>query len=247
MKKEWFASWFDSAYYHLLYKHRNNEEAKLFIDNIIAFLQLKKNDYVVDIACGKGRHSIMMASHGLNVTGLDLSENSIAFAQQFSSETLQFAVHDMRRISRVNYYDAAFNLFTSFGYFNSVHDNKLAAKAMSASVKQNGFLVIDFLNVPSAKQNIFAKPYEEIIEGDIVFKVERNFTDNKFCKSIQVFENNEMVQQHTEQVNALQLTDFENYFSACGMQLQNVFGNYKLEPNTESSPRLIMVFKKMTT
>jgi 2-polyprenyl-3-methyl-5-hydroxy-6-metoxy-1,4-benzoquinol methylase len=245
MKKEWFASWFDSAYYHTLYKHRNDDEAKIFIDNIVAYLKLSTNDYVIDIACGKGRHSLMLAANGLNVTGVDLSENSIAHAKQFESDALNFAVHDMRNFLCSNYYHAVFNLFTSFGYFSTVDDNKHAAKAMSLAVKPNGYLVIDFLNVPTALKNIQAKAYEEIIEDDVLFKIERKFEDNAFCKHITVYKNEEKVQEYTERVNALVLNDFLAYFEPHHMQLQATFGNYNLEAQAENSPRLIMVFKKI--
>ncbi len=244
MKTEWFASWFDSNYYHQLYKHRNDEEAKLFINNIVAHLQLQQNATVIDVACGKGRHSIMLAEQGLQVTGVDLSANSITYAKQFETKTLQFAVHDMRNVLCSNYYDAVFNLFTSFGYFNTSADNANAARALSIALKPQGFLVIDFLNVPTAMANINNKPLETIVEGAVTFKIARKFENNKFCKQIEVWENNELVQQHIEQVSALVLADFEQYFSPHNMQLQNTFGNYALEPHTAQSPRLIMVFKK---
>ena len=57
---EWFKNWFDSPYYHILYKKRDSIEAKFFIDNLINFLQVPNNSKIIDIACGKGRHSIYL-------------------------------------------------------------------------------------------------------------------------------------------------------------------------------------------
>ncbi len=244
MKNEWFASWFDSHYYHLLYKHRNDAEAKLFIDNLVAHLQLKPGNTVADIACGKGRHALLLANHGLLTLGVDLSPNSIEHAQQYSNQNLEFAVHDMRKTLRINYFDAVFNMFTSFGYFKTEADNVLAAKSLSASVKPGGFLVIDFLNVPSATKNVLANSYEEKTEEQILFKISRELIDKQFCKTIEIHENNNLVQTHTERVNALELSDFEKYFLPNNMQLVQTFGNYKLEPLQVESPRLIMIFKK---
>ena len=53
----WFTNWFDSPYYHILYKNRDEKEAQVFIDNLIEKLQLKKSSKLIDIACGKGRHA----------------------------------------------------------------------------------------------------------------------------------------------------------------------------------------------
>ena len=57
-QKEWFASWFDSPYYHLLYQHRDDNEAKQFIGHLTEALDLPQGAKVLDLACGKGRHSI---------------------------------------------------------------------------------------------------------------------------------------------------------------------------------------------
>ena len=59
---KWFESWFDTEYYHLLYKHRNYDEARVFIEKLVQFLSLKDGDRVVDIGCGKGRHAMVLAN-----------------------------------------------------------------------------------------------------------------------------------------------------------------------------------------
>ena len=74
----WFANWFDSSYYHILYKNRDEKEAELFIDNLVQHLQIPQGSTLIDIACGKGRHATYFNSLGLDVIGIDLSPNSIA-------------------------------------------------------------------------------------------------------------------------------------------------------------------------
>ena len=76
----WFESWFDTPYYHILYKERNEEEAQLLIDNLTQYLNLPDDAKILDLACGKGRHSIYLNSLGYQVVGADLSENSIYLA-----------------------------------------------------------------------------------------------------------------------------------------------------------------------
>ncbi|MFM9005057.1 MAG: class I SAM-dependent methyltransferase, partial [Flavobacteriales bacterium] len=115
-QKEWFASWFDSPYYHLLYQHRDDNEAKQFIGHLIEVLHLPQGAKVLDLACGKGRHSITLAQMGYNVTGADLAANSIASAEQSSAalpfNDLRFLVHDMRQPIPGATFKAVFNLFT---------------------------------------------------------------------------------------------------------------------------------------
>ena len=126
----WFKDWFNSPYYHLLYQNRDESEASRFIERLLEHLHPPKNARMLDIACGKGRHALQLASKGYDVTGIDLSPESIKFAEQFSHEKLQFFVHDMRRPFWIRYFNYAFNFFTSFGYFETMreHDGRLKPK-----------------------------------------------------------------------------------------------------------------------
>ena len=123
-EKEWYSDWFDSKYYHVLYKNRDNTEAEHFISNLIHFLQPQKEAHILDLACGKGRHSTFLNEMGFRVTGLDLSSNSIQNAIQYENDRLNFAVHDMRNVYSHEEFEYIFNLFTSFGYFNSNVENQ---------------------------------------------------------------------------------------------------------------------------
>ena len=62
--KEWFASWFDTSYYHILHKHRDDTEAHIFMQNLVSFLKIEKDHTLLDLACGKGRHSIYLNELG---------------------------------------------------------------------------------------------------------------------------------------------------------------------------------------
>ncbi|MCB0512464.1 MAG: class I SAM-dependent methyltransferase, partial [Bacteroidetes bacterium] len=77
--KNWFELWFNSPFYHILYKNRDQNEANIFIDNMITKLKM---DYgkILDLACGKGRHAYYLAEKGFDVIGVDLAENSIKYA-----------------------------------------------------------------------------------------------------------------------------------------------------------------------
>jgi len=56
MSKPWFEQWFNTEYYHILYKNRDHKEAENFIDKLYMHFGLK-DEFVCDLACGKGRHS----------------------------------------------------------------------------------------------------------------------------------------------------------------------------------------------
>lgn len=238
--QNWFTSWFDTPYYHILYKDRNYREAQIFMDNLTHYLNLPEKAKVLDLACGKGRHSIYLNQLGFNVLGADLSENSIAEASKNSNETLHFKVHDMREPFEEKF-DAIFNLFTSFGYFESDDDNLTTLKAIKESLSEYGFAVIDFMNVNQVIETLVPEEVKTV-EG-INFKIKRYVRDGHIFKEID-FEDQGQNYHFTEKVKALTLKDFEELMAEAGIFLLDIFGDYKLKKfHKTESERLIMIFK----
>lgn len=238
----WFEDWFNSGYYHILYKHRNCNEAELFIDNLMNFLQPEKEARFLDLACGKGRHAIYLNQKGFNVTGTDLADESIAEASKFENEKLSFFVHDMRKVFRINYFDYVLNLFTSFGYFENEKDDSDTINAIYKALKPNGVFVFDFFNVQKVIANLVDTETKTI--DNIEFKITRHIQNNFIIKNILVTDNGKQF-SFQERVKALTLTDFEKYFVANKLKIVHLFGNYQLEKYNEySSDRLIIIAKK---
>ena len=236
----WFASWFDTPYYHILYKDRDYEEPQQFMDNLTHYLNLPEEAKILDLACGKGRHSIYLNSLGFDVTGSDLSENSIKEASKDANDTLHFKVHDMRD-SFEEKYDAIFNLFTSFGYFENDADNLKTLISIKESLTEYGFAVIDFMNVDFVINNLVPSEIKTV-EG-IDFHIKRYVKDNHIFKEID-FEDKGEKFHFTEKVQALRLADFEAMMEEAGIFLLDVFGDYKLRTFYKNqSERLIMIFK----
>jgi SAM-dependent methyltransferase len=240
-EKEWFAEWFDTTYYHQLYQNRNEEEAVLFISNLLQFLNLPKSSSLLDLACGKGRHSVTLNSFGYKVLGVDLAANSIQAASKFENETLSFATHDMREVIEGKTFDAIFNLFTSFGYFDTHEDNIKTLKAIKESINEYGFGVIDFFNSDFIIENLVAEETKEI--DGITFNIKRFVENKKIIKEIR-FEDKGETYNFTEKVSAFTLSDFESMMEEADIFLLEIFGDYKLRKFYKTqSERLIMIFK----
>ena len=238
--KKWYSSWFDTKYYHILYKNRNDEEAQLFMKHLTNYLNLPENGTILDLACGKGRHSVFLNSMDYTVTGVDLSENSIAYAKQFENENLKFEVHDMRT-PFAQQFDAVFNLFTSFGYFENEQDNLNTLKSIQSSLNETGFGVIDFMNVNVVIDNLV--PSETKTVDNITFHIKRFVKDGFINKEIKFTDEGQDF-CYTESVRALTLQDFEAYFKQVGITLLEVYGDFKLGKfEKNNSNRLILLFK----
>jgi len=242
--RAWFKDWFSSPYYHLLYNHRDDTEATAFIQALISQLQPPPASRMLDVACGKGRHSKALADMGFNVTGIDLSLSSIEEAKEYETENLEFFQHDMRLPFWINYFDYAFNFFTSFGYFKTLREHENAIRTIAGSLHANGTLVMDYLNVHYAEEHL--RKSEEKKVGDIIFKIARWHDDEHFFKQIQVEDNGRRQHLFTEKVAKFSLGDFTDMFAYQGLQIQEVFGDYKFAHyDIRKSPRLIMIVKKI--
>lgn len=237
---QWYASWFDTPYYHILYKDRDHEEAQVFMDNLTNYLNLPEDGKILDLACGKGRHSVYLNSLGYDVTGVDLSENSIVYAKQFENKNLHFEVHDMCKPFNKKF-DAVFNLFTSFGYFEDETDNLKTIQAIQADLNEFGFGVIDFMNSDFVINNLVPED-TKMVEG-IEFHLKRYVKDGYLFKDIS-FEVKREKHQFQEKVKVLTLKDFEMLFDKAEVHLLDVFGDYKLRKfDKNTSERLVMIFK----
>ncbi len=244
MAREWFAAWFDSPYYHMLYQRRDEQEARFFIDQLLQTLALPPGARILDLACGRGRHARYLAEKGFDVTGLDISENSIAYARQFESDHLAFYQHDMRQPFRVNYFDAVLNLFTSFGYFDTDAEHERALRNACAGLKPGGFFLLDFFNAHWVRRHLVRR--EEKIVNDTVFRIKKSIRSGRVYKRVE-FEADGRAYFFRERVRLFELNDFRTMFERVGLHLQQTFGSYDLAPfDPETSERLILIAQKPT-
>jgi 2-polyprenyl-3-methyl-5-hydroxy-6-metoxy-1,4-benzoquinol methylase len=244
-KKGWFSDWFNSSYYHTLYQHRDDTEALQFIHNLIAYLKPMPHATMLDIACGKGRHSKALFDGGFDVTGIDLSPASIEAASAMITNGLTFSCHDMRETFKANYFDYAFNFFTSFGYFDTNDEHQLAITAMAANLKEEGTLVLDYLNVGIVETSSDVDAVTQI--DTFIFHTKKRHDNLFLFKEIRVVDavSNEVLGVFEERVRKYSLNDFTVFMQNAGLEIIETFGNYQLHAyQPELSDRLIMVAKK---
>ena len=239
----WFSSWFDSEYYHLLYNHRNDEEAEQFLKNLSLALPPFNQKTALDLCCGKGRHSRWMANQGLTVTGFDLSPHSIEEAIKTGPSSIRFEVRDMRADLGTEEFDFVFNLFTSFGYFDEPEENALVLEQICDALKPGGYFIHDFLNPLGVLRNLQEK--ETVIRGDTTFEIDRFVDEENFlCKNIR-WEMEGKPMEFTERVYLFTPEDLEAMCDGLFERIE-IFGDYSLNPMDEkTSPRQISIWKKI--
>lgn len=242
---EWYKDWFNSTYYHKLYFDRDEKEANAFILRLLDYLKPPPQSLMLDVACGKGRHSRTLATNGNDVTGIDISVDSIHYAKQFENDRLHFFVHDMRLPFWINYFDFAFNFFTSFGYFATQREHDDAMRTIASSLKPSGLVLFDYLNVHYSEDHLLHNEIKTIDET--TYEIHRWHDDHHFYKRMLVTDPAlKQPLEYTEKVAKFSLGDFTDMLSYQKMQVVEVFGDYNLNAyDIRKTPRMIILAKKL--
>lgn len=235
---QWFEQWFNSPYYHLLYRHRDQGEAGAFIRNLVEVLRPSDNAHFLDLACGSGRHALFLNKLGYRVSGADISSNNIEMAKEYEREGLNFMVHDMRNPLPGGPYDFILNLFTSFGYFEEESDQLKTLQSVKKGLAEKGVLVMDFLNAHKVIRQLVPEE-DQLIDG-VQFKIKRYVQKGWLFKEIDITDGNNRF-HYREEVRVLYDKDFRLLFNAAGLHITNIFGDYELQAyHPDKSDRLIL-------
>ena len=132
--KRWYEDFFDADYL-IRYVHR---DTLVEVDGIEKILHLRKGSKVLDVACGAGRHTTELAKRGYRVTGFDLSKSLLAEARRSARHAgvkPTFVQGDMRHLRFANAFDAAISMFTSFGYFDRVEEDRTVVRGIARALQ----------------------------------------------------------------------------------------------------------------
>ncbi|MEP0861239.1 MAG: class I SAM-dependent methyltransferase [Ignavibacterium sp.] len=245
MKKDWFVEWFNTDEYLNVYKHRNENDAECHIRFLLSKIKLPSNASVLDLACGAGRHSILLAKAGYKVTGVDLSARLLNEARLNSEKEnldIEFIQSDLRQFTASKKFDLVLNLFTSFGYFETDEENFLLFQKAYSLLNPNGYFVLDYFNKNHLEKNLIE--YSEESNENYIIKQERKIVDQRVNKKITIIRNGnskvyfESVKLYESNLLTLKLKEF-------GFEIINLFGDFLGNEFDEiSSPRFIAICKK---
>lgn len=236
MKTEWFESWF-GAEYVALYPHRDEAEAEAAVDLIEANAGPVQVKRVLDLACGAGRHSRVLARRWWTA-GLDLSEILLRLARQEGPTNAVFARGDMRVLPfRDAAFDLVVNLFTSFGYFEDDASHIEVVEEVARVTSPGGMFVLDFLNTRHLRETLV--PYDERDIGGRIVEQRREISDDGRFVIKRICIRNDS-REFTERVRLFDPDELRDMMGDAGFLVTSTYGNYDGSRVTRSSPRAIV-------
>lgn len=144
--REWWTDFFHGTWGEWQAHGHSPEQTRTEVDFLMSSLGIEAGDRVLDLACGIGRHSVELAARGLEVVGVDFNASALSIAEQTASErglAASFFHRDMRDLVWTEEFDAAFNYFSSFGYFEDDAENLRAAEGVARALRPGGCFLIE--------------------------------------------------------------------------------------------------------
>ncbi len=247
--REWFEEWFNNPLYLKVYSHRDEAEANLCVETILAvtgFDKATERVSVLDIACGAGRHAFAFARKGLKVSANDLSGfllETAAKEAQKEGISIAFSGCDMRTIQLDRRFDLVVQLFSSFGYFESEQEDREVIRNVSTMLGPQGWYVLDLINPAWLRQKFM--PHSEKTTGPLSIIEERTLSTDKVFKKIIIREAGRAEVSFTESMKLFTPESIKELLESEGFEVVRLSGDYRgSDYDMESSPRILIFSRK---
>ena len=146
-KKQWFENEsFWQNFGPVMFDSQRWAEAPGIAESVIKIAGLTKGSSVLDAGCGPGRISVELAAKGLDVTGVDIIQSELDAANDSADAEgvkLDLINCDLRSFKSQKKFDCAINLYTSFGYCDTIEEDFQILKNIADSLRDNGFFILE--------------------------------------------------------------------------------------------------------
>src|SRR5215472_11703012 len=245
----WYVDFFRDDYlnvYNHLFTAERAEKEVAFAEHA---LELNLGARILDLCCGQGRHSVLFARHGFEVTGLDLNAAYLDVVQESarrSNVMLQTIAADMRQIPFQDQFDAIVNMYSSFGYFESETEDLNVLKSAAKAARLAGRLLLDMLNREWAVANYIQNDWHSGSDGTLY--VERRDLELAASRMHVKFTiigsdggRRDSVGHH---IRLYTLTETTRLLEQAGFKVTGVFGGFDAESYTIGTRRMIVLAQK---
>lgn len=146
---DWWQRLFETPLYFELYETEDTKKAIREVAQAMALLDLAPPARVLDVPCGYGRHAVELARRGFTVTGVDVAETQLARAREKATAAgvaVDLRRQDARTMGFDAEFDAALNLFLSFGYFETDDEHVAMLAGIARALRPGGRFLMEFWN-----------------------------------------------------------------------------------------------------
>ena len=205
---------------------------------------IKGAGYVLDLACGSGRHSISLSTDGYCMIGLDASRKLLRIAKE-RSRALSVILGDMRFLPfKTGAFEAMISVDTSFGYLPSEADDILSLVEAHRVLTLEGKIVIDVFNRLELSQKYEGKNNltKQKKYHSFILEQKRSVSEGWLCDSWSIYEKSRNhISFFEHKVRLYFQSQLQDMLTRARFKVKRVFGSYNGENFSNTSPRLIFL------
>jgi ubiquinone/menaquinone biosynthesis C-methylase UbiE len=177
-----FEATFGEDYLHFYLPYLTEDRNLAETTEIIETLNLQPGEHVLDVPCGHGRISNLLAARGLELTGVDTSALFLDKARHDASLAgveVQYEFGDMRRLPVDGPFDSVVYWYTSFGYFDD-EDNRQVLSEFRRVLRPGGRLLIETMHRDGFVRSFTPSPFASIAQVGEDMTLDRTTFDPEF-------------------------------------------------------------------
>lgn len=249
-----------AEFYDLIYKEIMNYEREADdLEKVFAEFGKHRIRQVLDVACGTGSHSLILAERGYEVTGIDSSEMMIKEAKKKASKeniNVEFFVQDMRSIKLNKKFDCAICMFGGLGYILTRYDLACAFSSLKQHIRDNGLVIFEFWSIGGIKPTPFQSWIKVQKKGLTLYRLsESNFDPQTDVLTIDfhfiaLWTNKpKETFSETHKIRCYTLAEMKQHLEDCGFALVSAFacdvqGTQKFEEPKKETFRILIVAQR---
>lgn len=246
---EWFENEkFWTNFGPIMFDAQRWAEAPDVAESVMQIAGLSKGAKILDAGCGCGRISVELASLGLDVTGVDLMQPLLDAAKETAEDegvSLELIQSDLRDFTKEKHFDAAVNLYTSFGYCASIEEDTKILRNIAKSLKNGGWFIMECISRETAIQNFIEGEWFERA-GKIVlteFSVEGAWEGLKSHWILIDKETGEKY-DHTFVQRLYSAVELKRILLSAGFSSCEIYGDFDFSPYNEKMRTMVLVCRK---
>lgn len=135
-----------AKYYDLLYEDKDYTQEVNYLMQLASDHGLNSINSILDLGCGTGKHAAEFSNRGIDVVGVDLSEQMISMANSKyrDNKRLKFFEGDLKHFRTAQRFDLVTSLFHVMSYQTSNNDLDMAIDNAGRHLNKDGLFIFDF-------------------------------------------------------------------------------------------------------
>jgi organic hydroperoxide reductase OsmC/OhrA/SAM-dependent methyltransferase len=234
----WTGEFFDETFWAFAKPVYSAQQTRREVDFLIQVTKARSGWRCLDLACGRGRHDVLLAQAGLAVTAVDINRRSIDIATAVAAQeevNVEFVHADMREfVIQPRAYDLIVVLQNSFGFFTDVENYELLCRARRG-LRPGGYLYLDIANWDYLRPRLTPRTWHRRDGGLFLLEQQYDYVSGVMTESLQMYDREAV--RRPPRVSHLRMYgtgDSLSLFRLAGLDGIRAFGSFEQRaPTTE--------------